>query len=207
MQLKRKLSLLLFTAVLLAAVSVLAPAQTGSQRVSVSGYPNDDPTIFYDYDGSNNLIYVCYARPTPINPSLSSLYVLSITKAASTLTNIADSSNTSTLTSASAHGLRPGNQITIAGVTTDTDLNGTYTVLAVPSTTTLTFTTANVTDATYTDATMTASASAPRITSAIWSVHAYFYNGGSNLTDAKWAGGNPAAYSYACSGRASLDYR
>ena len=177
----------------------------GQQRtnIAVSEYPSDGPTEFYDYDGSNNLIYICRARPVPIAQQDNSKYALSITKAATTLTNIAVSSNTATLTSASAHGLRPGNLITVSGGTVDTDLNGTYIILTVPSTTTLTFTTANVSDATYTDATLAVSVTAtPLLTSAIWSIERFTYNASSRVTDKQWANGNRQDYSNICANRA-----
>lgn len=55
-----------------------------------------------------------------------------------TISNVALTSNVATITTSAAHGFTVGQQVTIAGLTT-TALNGTYTITAVPSTTTFTF--------------------------------------------------------------------
>jgi hypothetical protein len=54
------------------------------------------------------------------------------------ITNVALTSNVATITTDGAHGFVVGQVVTIAGLTT-TALNGTYTVVAVPTTTTFTF--------------------------------------------------------------------
>lgn len=63
--------------------------------------------------------------------------------------NIVDASNTATVTTTNPHGFSTGQSIVISGVTApdDTDLNGTYTITVVDSTT-FTFTSASVTDGT-----------------------------------------------------------
>jgi hypothetical protein len=58
-----------------------------------------------------------------------------------TITNSARSGSTVTLTTSTAHGLRVGDEITVAGTNGNAVIEGTYTITAVPLTTTLTYTT------------------------------------------------------------------
>jgi hypothetical protein len=58
-----------------------------------------------------------------------------------TISNSARSGTTATLTTSTAHGLRVGDEITVAGTNGNSALHGTYTITAVPTTTTLTYTT------------------------------------------------------------------
>lgn len=57
-----------------------------------------------------------------------------------TVTNVARSTSTATITTSANHGFRVGDEVTVSGLTT-TALNGTYTIVTVPSTTTFTYTT------------------------------------------------------------------
>jgi hypothetical protein len=148
----------------------------------------------YFYDGSNNLQYVCMS---PQNGKRTT-----VQRTDSSLTNIVDSSNTATITTAADHGLYIGARVTISGATVDTDLNGTYTVLTVPSSTTYTVTTANVTDATYTEATLVIATSNPLLTQAIWAIQIFTYNVGNYLTGSYLANAG-AGYALACTNRAS----
>lgn len=75
----------------------------------------------------------------------------------STLTSIVVAANVATATTAAAHGLWIGRQVTVAGATVDTDLNGVYSIVAVPTSTTFTFRTVSVANATYTESTLVAS--------------------------------------------------
>lgn len=166
--------------------------------VNESGGPPVEPWSSLNYyDGSNQLIYVCQAR------SVQPTYIFTI--AGSTLTDVAVASNVGTATTASAHGLQVGNSFTIYESTVDTDLNATYVVATVSSTTTFTFTTVDVADATYTDAFMKLSTTAPRSSAANWAIIRYTYTS-SNLTAVAWAGGTTADTSI-CDDRASLDYQ
>ena len=119
----------------------------------------------------------------------------------STLTNIVDSSNIATATTASAHGLYPGAQVVISGVVADTDLNGTYTIQTVPSDTTYTITTANVTDATYTDATMVITTTYPLLTATRWKILVLTYEA-AVLTGKHWANQSTVG-TLACTARTS----
>lgn len=58
-----------------------------------------------------------------------------------TINNVARTSATATITTSTAHGFRAGDTVTVAGLT-NTALNGTYTILTTPLTTTFTYTTA-----------------------------------------------------------------
>ena len=58
----------------------------------------------------------------------------------STISNTARASTTATITTSAAHSLRVGDEVTVAAVT-QTALNGTFTVVSVPTTTTFTYTT------------------------------------------------------------------
>jgi hypothetical protein len=119
-----------------------ALAQTVGQPVRVVPYPTEAPTRFLDYDGSNNLIYVCATNPVASQVS----YSLSVTGA--TLTSIVVLTNVGTATTAAAHGLQIGQNVVVSGSTTGA-LNATYKVATTPSTTTFTIATAGVADGTY----------------------------------------------------------
>lgn len=57
-----------------------------------------------------------------------------------TVSNVARSTTTATITTSTAHGFRAGDSVTVSGLT-NTALNGTYTITTVPTTTTMTYTT------------------------------------------------------------------
>jgi hypothetical protein len=57
-----------------------------------------------------------------------------------TISNAARTATTATLTTSTAHGFRVGDSVTVTAVT-NTTLNGTFTVVSVPTTTTFTYTT------------------------------------------------------------------
>jgi len=59
---------------------------------------------------------------------------------AATVSNVARSSATATLTTSAAHQFRVGDEVVVAGLT-NSALNGTYTIATVPTTTTFTYTT------------------------------------------------------------------
>ena len=59
-----------------------------------------------------------------------------------TISNAARTSTTATITTSTAHGFRVGDSVTVAAVTNAATLNGTFTITAVPTTTTFTYTTA-----------------------------------------------------------------
>ena len=98
----------------------------------------------------------------------------------STLTTIADSSNTSTVTCATACGVWIGQRVSVSGATVATQLNGFYTVLTTPSSTTFTFTTAGVADATYNESTLTISIMEPLTTAEVWKITVFKYNASNN---------------------------
>ena len=165
--------------------------------------PQQPLETLYFRDGSNNYEYECVA----LNPSVTT--VIARTAAASrppipaglpsVLTNIVDSGTTSTITVVGAHGLAVGHRVTIAGATIDTDLNGTYTVAGVGSSTTFTITTAGVSDATYTAATLTVTTTAPRTNLNVWAILKRYYT--TTYVDREiWAQGS-TAQNKACASR------
>lgn len=168
-------------------------AQSGlNVNVSRSASPNPFTRLFF-YDGSSQLEYICVADKVQPKKTWSI--------AGSTLTSIVDSSNTSTITTATAHGLLPGNQIVIEGATIDTDLNGTYVIATTPTTTTFTITTASVSDATYNEASLLFHTRAPRTSDLQWSITKYRYDGSGNLISEQ----NSDAPQI-CDNRASIKY-
>ena len=56
------------------------------------------------------------------------------------VSNVARTSSTATLTTSAAHGFQAGDSVVVAGLTTSA-LNGTYTIVSAPTTTTFTYTT------------------------------------------------------------------
>lgn len=73
-----------------------------------------------------------------------------------TISNSARSGTTATITTSTAHGMRVGDRVTISGTNGNSALHGTYTITAVPTTTTFTYTT--TTSGTITSAADTGSA-------------------------------------------------
>lgn len=106
------------------------------------------------------------------------------------LTQIVVSGSTATATTSAAHGLAVGHRITISGGTTDTDLNGNFTIATVASSTTFAFTVANVTAGTYVDSGLKISTTAPRETMGVWSIERYFISGGAIVRRASAWGSN-----------------
>lgn len=193
------------TALILLLFSALAAfAQTQGQPVTITNYPVDQPTEFHDIDANGNELYVCYAKakgPWNVGSSQTAA-TFTWTKAATTLTSIAVATNVGTVTTSTAHGLMIGNTVTVSGATVDTDLNATYKVLTIPSSTTFTITTVNVADATYTDAGLTMTTNAPRLTAPIWSILKKNFDGSNHLVSRLWANGTPAQANQICANRA-----
>jgi hypothetical protein len=193
----KRLTLLLL---LLSAVFLPTMAQQKSGApTTVIPYPFSAPTEFFDYDGSSNLIYICYAAPSGLASDIAN-YSYSSSVTGGTLTSIVVSGNTATATTATAHGLM-ARQVTAVSGSTTSALNAVYTILTVPSTTTFTFTTAAVGDGTYNNGALTLSGVAPLLTSPIWSIEAFTYVSG-NLVGINWANGAPGNYSNICANRA-----
>jgi hypothetical protein len=180
----------------LLAVIIGVSALCGQDGTSVSvseGPPYVAYTSLFFYDATPNLQYICKAR--------SQQPTFSWTRSLNTLTSIADSANTGTVTTSTAHGLSVGNKVTVSGATVDTDLNGTYVIQTVGSTTTFTITTASVTDATYTEATLAVSTTAARTTAPQWDIVRFTYDGTPLMTNMQHAGGKSATNSI-CGNRA-----
>jgi hypothetical protein len=118
--------------------------------------------------------------------------------------SIADATNTATVTTSQPHGLAVGNRIIIAGVTADTDLNGSYVIATVPSTTSFTITTANVTDGTYSDSGLVISTTAPRSSAGVWAIYQKYYTT-TAIDRQAWAEGS-TAMTRICDSRATYAY-
>jgi hypothetical protein len=196
---KKLISILLFLA-------SLSFGQTSPTVALSKGNPDAAYTSLYFYS-TTYLTYIC---KTPAFRQQAT-YTWAITPGVGqgTLTNVVVAANVGTVTTSAAHGLAVGNKVTIAGATVDTDLNGSYYVQTVGSTTTFTITTASVANATYTDSGMSLYTTAPRTTAAIWSVEKFTYDGSNNLVADQFAVGNvtggvgTVAYSFICDNRAT----
>lgn len=183
------------------AASALAQPQNGA-NVTLGQIGSDAPaTVLFFGDGTTNcsggecLVYTCSAYSE--QPS----FAWSVN--AATLTSIVDSSNTSTVTTSTAHGLAPGNRIFIDGAT-DNFLKGYYTIATVGSTTTFTITTVTVADATYNGSTLKVSTKAPRTTEPIWKAMRLVYSGSTDFVIRK-QNSQPIA-GQICDNRATLAY-
>lgn len=178
--------------------------QTG-QPVGVVQFPTQAPTRFMDYAGGSNLTYLCLA-PSINQTSHPEYYTYSLSVTAGTLTSIVVSADVGTVTTASAHGLMIGQKTTVSGSTTSA-LNAVYTVATIPSATTFTIATSGVGDATYNNGALTLSGEVPLLTSPIWSVQKFTYDGSNNLTGTQCANGSCQAMTNKCSDRATLAYK
>ncbi len=180
------------------ALSLILAAAAFAQGSPVNITSDPPPAAVvsqFFYDASNNLQYICKSPqrgPTSVQK-----------RTDSTLTSIAYlTSTTATVTTASAHGLYVGARVTVSGATVDTDLNGTTTVLTVPSSTTYTITIANVANATYTESTLVVTTTYPLLTAPKWAIQAFTYNGSNYLTGSYFANAS-TGYGLACTDRAT----
>ena len=184
----------------------ISPIWSQGAPVTVNPFPaNVMPTKVFTYSG-NNKIYECTTKPFGPWNNGGVPASFSWTKAATTFTNVVVLTNVGTVTTSTAHGLRIGNKVVISGATVDTDLNATYIVATVPSTTTFTVATVSVADATYTDAGLVLTTAVPRSTAAIWTIQKFTYDGSNNKTGESWALGSPAAVNI-CDNAATLAFQ
>jgi len=177
--------------VLLLAAPVFS--QESGSPVQVVAYPSTQPDKVLDYSGTS-LIYIGYAAPVVDYTRITGNSAYRWTRAASTLTSVVVLTNVGTVTTSTAHGLTVGQKVVITGATVDTDLNATYRVVSVTSTTVFTIATVNVGNATYTDAGMVLSTNAPLTTQPIWSIQFLTYDGSSNLIGVKCSFGACKSY-------------
>lgn len=193
----------------LAAVAVTALMLGAQSQVSVSNFPNkiEPAMVVIAKNGAGAPTHICYANPGGPWNNNSIPATFSWTRAANTLTSIAVATNTATATTSTAHGLVIGNPAVVSGATVDAQLNGTYTILTVPSATTFTFTTVAVSDATYTEATLALATTAPRTTVNIWSIQNIRYDGSGYYDGSAWAGGAAGVATNICANYATLTYR
>lgn len=191
------------TLALLALACACAFGQTNDkgQIVNITTVPRDGLSSFNEYDGSGNLIYRCSAKSVQTS--------FSWRRSNTSLTSIAVSSGTGTVTTSTAHGLQVGNSVTVAGSIVG-NLNAAYKVATVGSTTTFTIATSGVPDATYNNADLTVSTTAPRTSAAQWSIRKYTYSG-TNLITEQWAttslsSSDMVTMTSVCTDRATLSY-
>ena len=183
---------------LLRLIAVVCLAAAIGRGQETPPKPGDGSHRLVFYDASGNLEYVCWASTAL---GVTNTFLISD----KTLTNIVDSSNTATVTTADDHGLTTGATVVVSGSTADTDLNGTYTI-TVTGTTTFTFTSASVTDNTYTTATLSVVNSGPKDTGTYWAIQKFFYDGSNRFVKSAWADGTQTR-TKACASRATYTYR
>jgi hypothetical protein len=176
--------------ILAAAFAASAVAQMG---VAVSA--TDDPparaiVTQAFYDGSGNFAYACKAVQADPRRAATAWSV------GAGLTNIVVSGNVATATFTTVPGLYPHARVTLTGSATAA-LNGTYTLTAA-SGSTVTFATSGVGNATYTDATVTSTW--PLLTSAVWAIKVYAYDGSNRYAGESYAA-DTVSYSLKCSDR------
>jgi hypothetical protein len=177
------------------ACAVSLYAQGSGSPVNQTSAPPPAPFVnLLDYSGTS-LIYVGIAPQflQPV-PSCSNLGSTCIQRTDSTLTSIVVLTNVATVTCSTACGVWTGQRVTVSGATVDTDLNGTYTVSSVTSTsaTTYTFTTASVSNNTYNESTLRIATSQPLTTQSVWAIRVLKYDGSSNLISTEWANASVA---------------
>lgn len=171
-------------------------AQDGQVVNQSQGPPYVSYTTILKYSGSD-LVATCEAK----SQQPTATFIISGTTPYA-LTNIVVATNVGTVTTASAHGLGVNDKIVVAGATIDTDLNGTYKIATVGSTTTFTIATVAVADATYNEAGLKFTTQAPRTTQPIWSITKFALTA-SVLQSVKWANGT-AAMNQICDNSSSL---
>lgn len=191
-----------FTLLLLGAADLFS--QTTGQPVAVVLYPPETPTRFLDYTGTN-LTYLCVASPTN-KTSTPGNYTYSLSVTGSGLTSIVVLTNVGTVTTVAANGLMAGQMVAVTGSTTSA-LNASYIIQSITSTTVFTITTAGVGNATYNNGPLTISGNAPLLTSPIWSIAHFLYDGSNNLTGSQCANGACSQQTNICANRATLSYK
>jgi hypothetical protein len=116
------------------------------------GYGSINAAEDYSLAASENLNNVVAARTTATGVTAvfaggdtklfkldtSDLSLDNVSKASRTITTVARTSNVVTITTSVAHGYSAGDSVTVAAVT-NTDINGTFTISTVPTTTTFTY--------------------------------------------------------------------
>ena len=109
-----------------------------SKGIFVGPLPGAGGTKRYDIPSSATGGTIRWTKERLFATVDSKVYEISdLSPGAATVTNKALTSNVATLTTSSAHGFTAGDSVGVSGV--DSTFNGTYTVKAVPSTTTFTY--------------------------------------------------------------------
>ena len=116
-----------------------------------SGYGPLKTPVDYSDDASENLNNVVAGKTTIgavlvfaggntklFKLDVSDLSLDNVSKPTKTISNVARTSDVVTITTSTAHGLSVGDSVTVAA-TTNTSINGTFTIASVPTTTTFTY--------------------------------------------------------------------
>ena len=190
-----------FALLMLTALVALPQATVPTDRPP-DGPPRHAYERLHFRDGSNNFEYECISEARVFNTRFARTSALSFPPLPSgtitTLTSIVVLTNVATA-NITAHGLRVGARVTVAGATVDTDLNGAYTVATVPGANSFTFATASVADATYNEATLLLESQAPRDSSNVWAIIKRFYT--ATALDREVFARGTATMSFACASR------
>lgn len=170
------------------------------QQVSISiGPPLSAYTDLLFYSGSD-LQYICIAK------SVQPTATFAVSGATPfVLTSVVVATNVGTVTTASAHGLAVNDKVVFTGATVDPDLNSTYKIATVGSTTTFTIATVSVSDGTYNNAGLQFTTTAPRSTQPIWSIQK-LTSVASAVTATQWAVGTTAT-NQICDNRGTLNFQ
>ncbi len=182
-----------------ALIAACAWGQEGQQVNLSIGPPLSAYTSLLFYSGSD-LQYICIAR------SIQPTATFAVSGATPfVLTSIAVATNVGTVTTVSPHGLAVNDKIIVSGGTVDPDLNATYSIATVGSTTTFTIATSAVSDGTYNNAGLKFTTTAPRSTMPIWSIEK-LTSVASAVTAIQWAVGITTT-SQICDNRGSLSFQ
>lgn len=174
--------------------------QTTTPQVVLSQEPPATPqAVRLFYDGSSRLLYMCKAHGWKTQSQY--------TVVNGSLVNIAVTSSTATITTATAHGVLAEAQVQITGSSSSL-MNRKATVTSVTSTTMVL---AGVfEDGTYSIANspgLTVVTSFPKTSQAIWTITKHYYDGSGNLTEVKTSAPNQICDNRAASGTTQIAYQ
>jgi len=143
-------------------------AQSDSALVTLSEAPTPNSfTLAFDYDGSNNQIYIGKAKSVQLVPYN---WSINATLGKGTLTSVVVLTNVGTV-NITGHGLAVGNRVIIGGGTAGgAGLNASYVIATVPGANSFTVATSGVADVTYNNTGLNVSTQAPSTTLPMWTI-------------------------------------
>lgn len=175
----------------------LATAQEGATVNQTVGPPNSGWQTVFFYDGSSNLEYICYARSSQPERTIT----------VSTASNANPVSFTATAHGLGAYGthsaasLAPLVKIT-GGTGNWAAVNGTWKA-TVTSADAFTIAVDSTSFGAYGSQALTVTTRSPRTTDAVWSIKRFFYDGSNNLIGVGWAAAAGGASATTASGGGS----